>query len=115
MESNNPAFNPRTLEKMRSTGAFDVAGRTMTVEGTINKVGILVTLTVLTSALSWSFGESGVGSGAMVIAAIINLILGNFKFETKCKKSNQLNKMFVILFISKPAIKKSRGKIQHPD
>jgi hypothetical protein len=46
---------------------------------------------------------------------VINLILGNFKFETKCKKSNQLNKMFVILFIDKPAIKKSRGKIQHPD
>jgi hypothetical protein len=46
---------------------------------------------------------------------IINLILGNFKFETKCKKSNQLNEIFVISFIDKPAIKKSRGKIQRPD
>ena len=46
---------------------------------------------------------------------VINLILGNFEFETKCKKLNQLNEAFVILFIDKPAIKKSRGKIQRPD
>ena len=46
---------------------------------------------------------------------IINLVLGNFKFKAKCKKLNQLNEKFVILFIGKLAIKKSRGKIQHPD
>jgi hypothetical protein len=46
---------------------------------------------------------------------VINLILGNFKFETKHKKLNQLNEMFVISFIDKPAIKKSRGEIQRPD
>jgi hypothetical protein len=46
---------------------------------------------------------------------VIDLILGNFKFKTKGKKSNQLNKMFVILFIDKLAIKKSRSKIKCPD
>ena len=46
---------------------------------------------------------------------VINLILGNFKFKAKCKKSNQLNEMFVISVIGKAAIKKSRGKIQCPD
>src|ERR1700682_4735353 len=29
---------------------------------------------------------------------VINLILGNFEFKTKCKKLNQLNKVFVISF-----------------
>jgi hypothetical protein len=46
---------------------------------------------------------------------VINLSLGNFDFKTKRKKLNQLNEVFVILFIDKPAIKKSRGEIHCPN
>ena len=46
---------------------------------------------------------------------VIDLILGNFEFETKCKKLNQLNEVLVILLIDKLGVEKSRGKICHPD
>jgi uncharacterized YccA/Bax inhibitor family protein len=73
MQSNNPAFNQRTLDKMRTRGAFTATGRMMTVEGTINKVGILVTLTVLSAIASWSYGASDFM--LISIAGIIGFIL----------------------------------------
>jgi len=75
MDSNNPAFNPRTLEKMRSSGAFAGTDRAMTVEGTINKVGILVTLTIIGGAIGWSYGDNPAVMGFIGLGAILTLIL----------------------------------------
>lgn len=84
MPSSNPAFNEKTIEKMRQAGLLEGTD-TMTVEGTINKVGLLVVLTMLSSALAWSIADTELGHLLCLGSVIVNLILALiiiFKRET---------------------------------
>lgn len=74
MESSNPAFNPKTLLKLRSEGVMETTNH-MTLNGTINKVGILVTLTVASSLWGWSMAETEMGQMLAMIAIFANLVL----------------------------------------
>ncbi len=74
MRSNNPVFNPKTLEKLRSEQSV-ITGDTMTVAGTINKTGILVLLMVATSIISWNLMGTPLGSLLMISSLILNLVL----------------------------------------
>ena len=64
MRSGNPAFSESTLLDLASGQVVSGAGAdtgTMTVNGTVNKTGLLLLLVVITGAYSWSqaFGPTG--------------------------------------------------------
>ena len=64
MRSGNPAFSESTLLDLASGQVVSAAGAdagTMTVNGTVNKTGLLLLLVVITGAYSWSqaFGPTG--------------------------------------------------------
>ena len=64
MRSGNPAFSESTLLDLASCQVVSAAGAdagTMTVNGTVNKTGLLLLLVVITGAYSWSqaFGPTG--------------------------------------------------------
>ena len=50
LRSRNPVLNAKTFEKYAQTG---VAGETMTLEGTVNKAGLLLFLVVAAAAWPW--------------------------------------------------------------
>ncbi|KAF1013789.1 MAG: hypothetical protein GAK31_02806 [Stenotrophomonas maltophilia] len=62
MRSGNPALSESTFLDLASGSVVSQPGQAMTVNGTVNKTGILLLLTVLTAAYAWSqsagtFGE----------------------------------------------------------
>ena len=64
MRSGNPAFSESTLLDLASGQVVSAAGAdagTMTVNGTVNKTGLLLLLVVITGAYAWSqaFGPTG--------------------------------------------------------
>lgn len=62
MRSGNPAFQESTLLDLASGQVVSGAGAgTMTINGTVNKTGLLLLLVVLTGAFSWNqaFGAGG--------------------------------------------------------
>ena len=63
MKSSNPALRSDTFTKL---GLFDhVRGEeTMTVNGTVNKVGILLVLLMITAAYSWTQCMDAIRGGA---------------------------------------------------
>lgn len=73
MESNNPVFNSKTLDRLRENTEADT--QSMTVHGTINKAGILLMLTIVSSIYSWNSAELG-HIGMMPVAMIFSLIAG---------------------------------------
>lgn len=73
MESNNPVFNGKTINGFQDRVNEDSG--TMTVNGTINKTGILLLITMATSAYSWSNAEAGGGLGFVGLGVIVTLIL----------------------------------------
>jgi uncharacterized YccA/Bax inhibitor family protein len=73
MESSNPVLNEKTIRNFRDQ-VNDESGA-MTVTGTINKTGILVLITMLTSAYSWTNAEAGGGLGFVGIGIVVTLIL----------------------------------------
>ena len=74
MESKNPVFNPGSLEKLRRDQAW-VDSSAMTLNGTINKIGILVTLTVASAAWSFTIADQPMGKALCGGAFLVNLIL----------------------------------------
>lgn len=72
MESTNPVFNAKTIEKLRELSGTET--QFMTVNGTINKTGILILLTILSSAYSWSSAAMGSGLILIPIGLVVSLI-----------------------------------------
>ena len=70
----NPVFNEKTLRKLTDEGVLDEA-KTMTINGSINKAGILLVLMTLTSAYSSSIADSEFGLALMVGSVFVNLVL----------------------------------------
>lgn len=54
MRSGNPALKESTFLDLGSGAVVSRDGEAMTLNGTINKTGILLLLTVLTAAFSWN-------------------------------------------------------------
>ncbi|PWU13536.1 MAG: hypothetical protein C5B49_14595 [Bdellovibrio sp.] len=74
MATRNPVFNEKTIEQLRHENVGQMA-EAMTVHGAINKTGILLILTVIGAALSWSHPEISISPLGLGIV-IGNLILG---------------------------------------
>ncbi|WP_210131938.1 Bax inhibitor-1/YccA family protein [Stenotrophomonas rhizophila] len=81
MRSGNPALSASTFLDLASGSVVTSPDQVMTINGTVNKTGILLLLTVLTAAFAWSqtIGADGqIAPGAMIYAiggAIGGLIL----------------------------------------
>jgi len=81
MRSGNPALSESTFLDLASGSVVTSPDQAMTINGTVNKTGILLLLTVLTAAFAWSqtIGADGqIAPGAMIYAiggAIGGLIL----------------------------------------
>jgi len=81
MRSGNPALSESTFLDLASGSVVTSPDQAMTINGTVNKTGILLLLTVLTAAFAWSqtIGADGqVAPGAMLYAmggAIGGLVL----------------------------------------
>lgn len=67
MRSGNPALSDKTFLDLGSGTVVQGASGAMTINGTVNKTGFLLLLTVLTAAFSWSqaFGADGTVSPAI--------------------------------------------------
>ncbi|MFL9582880.1 Bax inhibitor-1/YccA family protein [Stenotrophomonas sp. AB1(2024)] len=69
MRSGNPALSESTFLDLASGSVVTSPDQAMTINGTVNKTGILLLLTVLTAAFAWSqaLGADGqIASGAMI-------------------------------------------------
>ena len=81
MRSGNPALSESTFLDLASGSVVTSPDQVMTINGTVNKTGILLLLTVLTAAFAWSqaIGADGqIAPGAMIYAiggAIGGLVL----------------------------------------
>ncbi len=81
MRSGNPALSESTFLDLASGSVVVNPDQTMTINGTVNKTGFLLLLTVLTAAFAWSqtVGADGqIAPGAMIYAiggAVGGLIL----------------------------------------
>ena len=81
MRSCNPALSESTFLDLASGSVVTSPDQVMTINGTVNKTGILLLLTVLTAAFAWSqaIGADGqIAPGAMIYAiggAIGGLVL----------------------------------------
>jgi len=81
MRSGNPALSESTFLDLASGSLVTSPDQVMTINGTVNKTGILLLLTVLTAAFAWSqaIGSDGqIAPGAMIYAiggAIGGLVL----------------------------------------
>ncbi|MEZ0469694.1 Bax inhibitor-1/YccA family membrane protein [Luteimonas salinilitoris] len=60
MRSGNPALKDSTFLDLGSGTVVSRPGEVMTLNGTVNKTGVLLLLTVLTAAFAWSQVEFGV-------------------------------------------------------
>ena len=70
----SPAFNEKLFNKIQTSDYADAGA--MTVNGTINKTGILFLLMVATSIVSWNLANTELGIALLVGSLVINLILG---------------------------------------
>lgn len=81
MRSGNPALSESTFLDLASGSVVTSPDQAMTINGTVNKTGILLLLTVLTAAFAWSQAIDGFGqptTSAMIYAlggAVGGLIL----------------------------------------
>jgi uncharacterized YccA/Bax inhibitor family protein len=73
MESSNPVFNPKTLNKIGDL--VREQDQAMTVSGTINKTGFLILLTIASSAFAWTIAETPMAKALSIGALILNVIL----------------------------------------
>lgn len=82
MRTSNPALNDRVFR-----GQPMAYGQSMTVQGTVNKTGILLLLAVLTAALTWHMAFSGNMAGVMplmwlgLIGGMIAAFVTMFKMQ----------------------------------
>jgi uncharacterized YccA/Bax inhibitor family protein len=81
MRTANPTLNEETFRTFAKNGFFDQAAGRMTIEGTINKTAILLLLTVLAAAFTWSQALTGdpgptlaLGLGGAIGAFIVAIV-----------------------------------------
>ncbi len=71
----NPLLQPEVFSKNRYYGQTDETARGMTVEGTVNKIGILLLLLVLSAGWVWAFAYNSPG---LIIPYIFIGTIGGF-------------------------------------
>jgi uncharacterized YccA/Bax inhibitor family protein len=82
LRTSNPTLNPRTFADNRAIG-----GQAMTLQGTVNKAGILLLCVVVTAAWTWGLARSEAPDAAMpwmiggLIGGLIMAIVTIFKKE----------------------------------
>ncbi|WP_082065121.1 Bax inhibitor-1/YccA family protein [Xanthomonas sp. MUS 060] len=77
MRSGNPALKESTFLDLGSGAVIARDGGAMTLNGTVNKTGALLLLTVLTAAFAWSQSLSVDAAGREVVASgVIGYVLG---------------------------------------
>lgn len=90
MRSGNPVLKDSTFLDIGTGSVVTRGGQSMTLNGTVNKTGFLLLLTVLTAAFAWSktFTESGeIAPGAMIylwggaIGGLVLALITTFKKE----------------------------------
>ena len=74
MRTSNPALNPQTFQSSWVGAGAD----RMTVQGTVNKTGLLLMLTVLSATFTWSQFFAAGGNAAAVAPWMIGGALGGF-------------------------------------
>jgi uncharacterized YccA/Bax inhibitor family protein len=67
----SPALNEKTWGKIRDYATEDV----MTIEGTINKSGLLILLTVMGAYFGWNTGSMGLLLGSFFTTFILSLVM----------------------------------------
>lgn len=67
----SPALNEKTWGRIRDYATED----TMTIEGTINKSGILILLTVMGAYFGWGLNSPMLMVGALVLTLILSLVI----------------------------------------
>jgi uncharacterized YccA/Bax inhibitor family protein len=73
MRSSNPALNSKSFENLPSVSRTDA----MTLQGTVNKTGILLVCALITAAWTWNQVRSGEQAGsAVMIGAIGGFVMG---------------------------------------
>ncbi len=90
MRSGNPVLKDSTFLDIGTGSVVSRSGQTMTLNGTVNKTGFLLLLTVLTAAFAWSktFTDNGeIAPGAMIylwggaIGGLVLALITAFKKE----------------------------------
>jgi uncharacterized YccA/Bax inhibitor family protein len=82
LRTSNPTLNPRTFADNRA-----IDGRAMTLQGTVNKTGVLLLCVVVTAAWTWGLARSEAPDAAMpwmiggIIGGLIMAIVTTFKKE----------------------------------
>ena len=94
MESRNPAFGEKALRRGFSVDAAESG--TMTVDGTVNKTGVLLVLLVMSSALSWQVANSPLGH-FLAIAGVISSLGVFFAMLYRPQASAYLAPAYAIL------------------
>ena len=71
-DSNNPTLRPGYFE-----GDFANVGNTMTIQGTINKVGFLLILLVFAASFTWkaTFASPAAGTGFIMFGSLAGFIM----------------------------------------
>ncbi len=67
----SPALNEKTWDKVRDYATEDV----MTIEGTINKSGLLILLTISGAYFGWNTGSMGALLGSFLATLIMSIII----------------------------------------
>jgi uncharacterized YccA/Bax inhibitor family protein len=87
MRSSNPALSEKTFDNFARSGYFDQAATSrMTVEGTVNKTGILLLLAVLSAAFTWREVLTPGGEGAAMALALGGALGGFIVAMVTCFK-----------------------------
>ena len=81
MIGSNPVLSERTYNGLPRT-----AGEVMTLDGTVNKSGILLLMTILTAAFSWNLTSSNPSLGGGL--AVLGLIVGALCAIVLCFKQS---------------------------
>lgn len=67
----NPALNEKTWDRLRDV----TTEGTMTIEGTINKSGLLILITLFGAYLGWNMHSSAYFIGALLIGFVLSLVI----------------------------------------
>ena len=78
MRTANPTLNEDTFEKFSKAGYFNHAEGRMTIEGTANKAGILLLLTVISAAFTWNFALTNPDAEQWIMGLAFGGAIGGF-------------------------------------
>ncbi|MBP3985021.1 Bax inhibitor-1/YccA family protein [Pseudoxanthomonas helianthi] len=76
IRSGNPALKESTFLDLGSGAVVSRGAGAMTLNGTVNKTGFLLLLSVVTAAFAWSQSVSTVGGETVVTPGIVGYLLG---------------------------------------